>query len=578
MATGPKLDAARRSAACQLILTLCAIATLATHSFAQQSPGDATRLAAAQTALDSGRWQEAATLAAGPAGQSAEFDLIAGLALAHLQHWTEARASLDRGRLKAPADARFPVELAGIAYKTKDVSAAKRDLHAALRLRATDAYAQEFLGTLYFLDGNIEAALKYWNPLEKPRLASVSIAPPPHLAPALVNRIVQFNAPQVLSVRSLLATTARLDNLEVFPRSRLELVPTPTGNYEATVHAALRAGWMDSPIENAVSLFSGLPYSTVYPEFYNLGHRAINFTSLARWDSEKRRIYASLTTPLLDNPALRLRFFSDVRNENWNLSTTYFGGTPLTDVNVRRATGGLELHEVENGLWSWSAGLAFTSRSFRNLPAVPSANSQPFFTNGNSLSVWLRAERPVLRVPEHRFRLDAEGELRPGRNFADGMGAFTTLRGSLQAHWLPRAKGDDYEMHAQLRGGLTMGKQTLDDLFQLGIERDNDLWLRGHSGTIDGRKGAAPLGRRYFLSSWEMDKNVYEGAFFVVKVGPFLDSGATADSSALFGSQRWLWDTGAQCKIRILGTVTVLLSYGRDLRGGKNTFYSSALH
>ena len=578
MATGPKLDAARRSAARQLILTLCAVAALATHSFAQQSTGDANRLAAAQTALETERWQQAATLAAGPAGQSAEFDLIEGLALAHLQRWQEARESLERGRAKAPADARFPVELAGIAYKTKDFSAAKKDLHAALRLQATDTYPQEFLGTLYFLDGNIEAALKYWNPIEKPRLASVSVAPTPHLTPALMNRIVQFNAPQVLKVQALLATNARLDNLELFPRPRLELVPTATGTYEATIHVAPRAGWMDSPIANAVSLLSGLPYATVYPEFYNLDHRAINFTSLVRWDSEKRRVYASLSTPILDNPALRLRFFSDLRNENWNLSNTYFGATPLTDVNVRRATGGLELHEVENGLWSWSAGLAFTSRSFRNLPEVPSANSQQFFMNGNSLAVWLRAERVVLRVPENRFTLDAEGELRPGRNFADGMGAFTTLRGALQAHWLPQAKGDDYEMHAQLRGGLTMGQQTLDDLFQLGIERDNDLWLRGHSGTADGRKGAAPLGRRYFLANWDMDKNVYEGAFFVVKVGPFLDTGATADSSAFFGSQRWLWDTGAQCKIRILGTVTVLLSYGRDLRGGKNTFYSSSLH
>jgi hypothetical protein len=129
-----------------------------------------------------------------------------------------------------------------------------------------------------------------------------------------------------------------------------------------------------------------------------------------------------------------------------------------------------------------------------------------------------------------------------------------------------------------VRAGESFGDVPFDELFQLGIERDNDLWLRGTPGTTDGRKGAAPLGRRYFLTNWEMDKNVYGNGFFTVKIGPFVDNGAIADSSGLFGSQHWLWDTGAQCKIRVLGTMTVVLSYGRDLRGGRNVLYGTVLH
>src|SRR5947208_15757638 len=79
-------------------------------------------------------------------------------------------------------------------------------------------------------------------------------------------------------------------------------------------------------------------------------------------------------------------------------------------------------------------------------------------------------------------------------------------------------------MRAQVRAGAAAGKLSLDQLFQLGVERDNDLWLRGHPGTIDGRKGAAPLGRRYFLANWEMDKNVYANGLISVKLGPFLRS------------------------------------------------------
>jgi hypothetical protein len=180
-------------------------------------------------------------------------------------------------------------------------------------------------------------------------------------------------------------------------------------------------------------------------------------------------------------------------------------------------------------------------------------------------------------MPERRLTLDSSAEAKAGREFALGLGPFATFRGSFRAHWFPRAKGDDYETQAQIRAGAITGKATLDELFELGIERDNDLWLRGHSGTIDGRKGAAPLGRRYFLANWEMDKNIYQNGFFTMKLGPFLDSGAVADSSGLFGSERWLSDAGAQCKVRVLGSLTIVLSYGRDLRGGRNAFYGMVL-
>jgi hypothetical protein len=74
-----------------------------------------------------------------------------------------------------------------------------------------------------------------------------------------------------------------------------------------------------------------------------------------------------------------------------------------------------------------------------------------------------------------------------------------------------------------------------------------------------------------------MDKNIYQNGFFTIKLGPFLDNGAVADSSGLFGSPRWLWDAGAQCKVRVLGSLTVVLSYGRDLRGGRNVFFGTVL-
>ncbi len=498
--------------------------------------------------------------------------------MARLEKWPESKLAFEAGLRKAPNDSKFLVELAGVAYKQNDLRTAKKRLQEALRLDPKDSYSREFLATIYFLEGNLGAALKYWNQEDKPRLRTVTFAPRLRLKESLQNRALAFNAPQVLTDDALLTTESRLDNLGVFSSKRIELTQAASGNYDATLHLAEQNGWGDGTLEGLVSLFSGLPYDTVYPQFCNLGQDAVNVTSLARWDSEKRRISLSVSTPLYGDPSLHLRFYADARNENWNLTQTFSGpGAQLSDLNLRRVAAGAEIHSVVNGRWSWSGGTEIADRNFRNMNGQTSPAERTFFTASTSLVAWLGLERSFLRVPERRFTLDSSMGARAGREFAGGLGLFGTLRGSLQAHWLPRTSGDDYEMHAQIRAGGTAGKATLDELFQLGIERDNDLWLRGQAGTTDGRKGAAPLGRRYFLANWEMDKNIYRNGFFTVKLGPFLDNGAVADSSGLFGSQRWLWDSGVQCKVRIFGSVTVLLSYGRNLRGGRGVFYGTTL-
>jgi hypothetical protein len=592
MASRRKLDAARGAGKCAGAIVFLALILFPLHSLAKWRPlqkaaattsaqglSDSARLAAAQKAFVAGQYDEAAWLAGNSGDQSADLDFVAGLSLAKLQRWNDSRAAFERGHRKAPREARFLVELAGVDYKLKDLRAAKRELRAALKLDPHDAYTREFLGTLYFLDGNLEAALKYWNAIEKPRLRSVSVQPPAKVDPALLQNALGFNAPQILTNHALQAAEGRLDNLGIYPNRRVELAPVSGGNYDATLHMPERELWGDPWWTGALSWLSGLPYATVYPEAYNLGHEAVNVTSLLRWDSEKRRAYADISTPVLHESKYRFRVYFDGRNENWNLTKTFFGtGPALTDLNVRRVAGGAELRSVVNGRWSWSTGIEIANRSFRDLTAEAAASGKAFFSDGNSLAYRARLDRSLLRLPEQRFTVEGSAEARVGREFANHLGPFGTVRGSLGAQWFPQAKGDDYEMQARVRLGESFGDVPFDELFQLGIERDNDLWLRGHAGTSNGRKGAAPLGRRYFLVNWEVDKNVYGNGFLTVKLGPFVDSGAIAESSDLFGSQRWLWDTGAQCKIRVLGTMTVVLSYGRDLRGGRNVFYGTAVH
>jgi hypothetical protein len=559
------------------------ILVLLGFAFAAQAADEAERLQSVKKLYEQKEWEEVLRDAQGPAQQSPDFDYYAGMALSHLDRWAEARDAFSNGARKAPRDARFLTERAGAEYKLNNFAATKRDLRRSMRLDPSDSYLAEFLGTIYLLEGNPEAALKYWNLINKPRLAAVEAIPQPKTTRLLLDRAVLFSPPGVLNAIRFLQTDALLENLGTFPNWRWKLSPVTSSSngddYKATLRLSERNGWGSSLLDGTLSLLRGLPYGTIYPSYYNLRGDAINLDSLARWDSQKRRAAASVEFPLFQQPGKRLRVFVDARNENWNLSQTFSGSAmPITNLNLKRFAGGAELHLIETARWDLTAGLEAISRDFRNVPASLRAVAAPFFTDGRTLDSWLGAHRTLLRVPERRFTLDGQAEFRAGRNYGSGLGAFASVNGELKSRWLPKARGDDYEFLSRLRGGDTSGDVPLDQLFQLGVERDNDLWLRGHPGTVDGRKGRAPLGRRYLLLNSELCKTVYDAAFFRVQLGPFFDTGAIADPSGLFGSQKWLFDTGIQARVRVLGSVSVLLSYGRDLRSGTGAFYSTSVH
>ncbi len=178
----------------------------------------------------------------------------------------------------------------------------------------------------------------------------------------------------------------------------------------------------------------------------------------------------------------------------------------------------------------------------------------------------------LVRVPEKRLTVATSASTQLGRIWSEPSNGFAKLQWSLHANWSPQASGDDYEMQGRVRIGKQFGGAPFDELFVLGIERDNDLPLRAHVGTRNGRKGSAPLGENYILTNWELDKNIYGNALIGFKLGPFLDSGKITSSSPGLGSNRWLWDLGAQAKVRVLG-LGVAVAYGKDLRSGNNAFY-----
>jgi tetratricopeptide (TPR) repeat protein len=555
-----------------VIVLLCGCLSLT----AQTGPVELTSAQEVQKLATGQRWEEIARLLEPMQSRSVDMDFYYGSALARLERWSEAERAFQAGFRQSPADPRFPIELAGLAFRQKHYSQAAYRLQQAIKLAPDDTYANDFLGTIYFLQGNLEASLKYWNRVGKPGIAELREDPLPRVSPALLDRAFAVSPASTLLLPQFLDTEARIRGLGIFPQYKFDLRARGDDKFDFVLRSQERNGFGDSKLEGLFQFLRGLPFQSVNPEFYNLHHEAINFVSQFRWDPQKRRVFAQFSGPFERSAKYRYEVVTDLRNENWALRNSFTGPAPtLGSLNLRHEAMAFDLASHASGRLQWSAGVEASHRDFRSV--VPGTVLTPdMLAEGFQLKQKVQLTGTLWRVPERRFIVDTEASSQAARLWSQHEESFEKLAGSLGWHWFPQAEGDDYEMRQRVRVGKTIGPAPFDELFMLGLERDNDLPMRAHIGTRDGRKGSAPLGRDYFLASWETDKNVYGNGLVTLKLGPFLDIGKIANSSTALGSQKWLWDAGAQAKLRIFGSI-VAFSYGKDLRSGNNAFYVTLL-
>lgn len=542
---------------------------------AQPHPSDDGLLEEVKQLSGEQRWQEIVRLVKSAPAHSADLDFYYGTALAQLRRWEEARSAFQAGARLRPRDKRFPLELAGVAFNQKHYPEAAGYLRRALRLDPHDSYGNDFLGTIYFLEGNLDAALKYWNRVDKPRVAQVSPQPIPKIDPALLDSAFAFSPASTMRLPELRTTDARVRGLGIFPDYRFDLLAREGGDFDTVFHDNQeRNGFGRNKVEALFLIFRGLPVQTLHLELFNLKHQAINFLSLYRWDAEKRRVSAQLSAPFKHTANYRYELTTDLRSENWNIRSSFQGPTALLgSLNLRREAAGFNFASFASGRWQWSAGAEVSHRDFRSV--IPGAALTPdLLMKGYQLKQLAELDAALWHVPERRLTFDSMISSQVGRIWSQPQHSFEKLQGALRIHWFPQAQGDDLEIHHQVRAGKTFAAVPFDELFELGLERDNELWLRAHIGTRDGRKGGAPLGRNYLLSNWEVDKNAYHNGIVRLRLGPFVDTGKITDPIAGLGSHKWLCDTGAQAKVDVFG-IGVVFSYGKDLRSGNNAFYVS---
>ena len=421
---------------------------------------------------------------------------------------------------------------ASAAFRARDFNAARRHIR---KDGTGDAFTSEFLATTYFLENNLEAALKYWNRNGSPQLREVQMDFPTRWNPILLDHTLGISRATVLRDEDYVTARKRLDASETFTRYSFDLVPVQgtESEFDLNVRAAERSQW--SPL----GWFRGLAYETVTPGFTNIGGRAINVESLWRWDLNKRRIALGVSGPVSVNTRLLAQL--DARNEIWEMD----GQTiPLRKEELRLSLSTLATHR-----WSWSSGGVLTRRP-----------------SGMSLKYEGTSNYDVLRLPESRLTVSAETRGQFGRAFSTD-DRIARAEAGIQADWLPKAEGDDYRVLIRTRAGRVWGSAHIDELFALGVDRDEDLWLRGHSTTAEGRKGNGPTGRRYVLLNAEIGKTIFNRGLVKTSIVPFVD---IARSGSAFV------DTGAEFRVSVASLATFSISIGRDLKAGRTVVFTNA--
>jgi hypothetical protein len=495
-----------------------------------------------------------------------------GMSLARLERWQQAKLAFELGMRLVPRDKKFPQELAGVFFKLGDSRQAKSCLLKTLRIDPEDRYSRDFLASLFLLGGNVEAAIKFWNP-GKPLVEDIRIEPPARLNPIISDRAFVCAPSSLLSLNDFRSTEARLKQLNLFPRAIFQLKPLSDGNFDLILHAYERNGLGDNTLEKLFSVFRELPGLALHLDLFNLSGLGRNSETWLRFDPEKLRLLTRFSAPFLSSPTWRYNMYLDARHENWDLSKSYPTETPASgDMLLRRLSAGLEIVNTPGWRWRWKTGVEFSYREFANAPEIQ-ANSQELFFAGSLLNYQISVENTLLRQPERHLRINSYATVNIGNFFAAPQGRFLSTQGGIRAEWCPGSSDQDFVLYSQFRAGKTGGEIPFDELFILGLERDNELWLRGLVATNDRKPGSGLLGRSYLLFNGGCEKRVYHNPLFSVSVGPFLDSGRSYDQNGVFGASSWHWNTGFMIKTRVYNGLTLDIILGRDFQSSRNAFY-----
>jgi hypothetical protein len=279
------------------------------------------------------------------------------------------------------------------------------------------------------------------------------------------------------------------------------------------------------------------------PALFNVDGRGLNVESMVRWDRMKQRAAVGISGPLGSSPSARFTILNDARKEEWRMNDA--------TTSLRRFQTTAELSSLIRSRGVWTAGVRIAGRR----------------TDAPGREISLRyvssVEFDAVQIPERRIQVATGLHAEVGRWFAGKR--FGRLEPTVHFRWQPQAQGSDYATSIQWRAGSAPSGVPYDELFLLGLDRDNDLKLRAHPSTTDGRKGASVMASRYMLLNAEVEKTLLHFTLLRVSAAPFIDVARTND---------WFADGGVEVRFSVLSALGFSVSLGRDLRSGRTAWFA----
>jgi hypothetical protein len=454
------------------------------------------------------------------------------------------------------------IELASQSYRSGDREQAKLYLGKLLKGNPTDHYANHFLGAIFLMEGNLEAALKYWNRIGEPRIEQIRMHPAPSVDPVLMDRVFAMAPASRLLLKDYLETESRLDRMGIFKRYQFQLRPrSESPTFDLVLRPQASKGILQSKLKIAALVARGFLTNTVAPKFLNIDGTAINSTSFLSWDKHRSRISSSVSLPVSRDPNSRLRMFTDHKFETWSLGS---------DVELRKSELGIEADKVWNDRMTSISGAKASNRKYSGLPS-----DSPDLTDGWVIEAFGQINISLMRVPEKRLILASTASAEMGKFVStDPANSYVQFASSLNFAWFPHALDEDLATSASLQFGQSLGDTPFDEFFNLSADEGIDLRLRAHRSRRD-KYGENPFGTRFVLMNFDISKTLVKTGKVQWKMSPFADA-AHINRTEFWPGPQWFMDVGVESGFQILKSLELTVTYGKDLRTGRNVVYFGA--
>ena len=469
------------------------------------------------------------------------------------------------------------LELGGIYFRKKEHQKAVQFIKRAIKINPDNEYSHDFLGTLYFINGLTNHALREWNRINKPIMANLSIENDRLKRKELIIKELRFSPGQMIRASMIRESRKRLDKIGNISNVSFNLVPHQESpeDFDLLLSFYEEKGFGKNLGFFLINLLGDIPQKTFYLDYKNIFDKNINVSASYRFNSLRKKYHILMTFPrFFDLPFYTSLAYTD-KNEVWNLQEALPLQTRIEGrIKTREFT--IRFDYVYDDKISYSQFLKFKSRNIPNTILSGKIEEGLFFPEVRNIFSY-----------GGQFKLNLIHNLSKNifSDFSLAYAVFSlkerdrsrftklSLTSENTKVWR-RALSDDVVSNLlwRIMLGYSSTGIPLEDKFLLGIGPDAQYYLRAHSTTQGGRLGNSPVVDKFILSNLQYSHHLFRLFPFKIEGGLFIDCANIFGKNSIHYKNRFIVDVGVFSKIYLF-KFPFILSYGHNFKEKVNSFY-----